>query len=245
MTATTVIVSSPSVSTALRRSMSPPPMSAIDVELAPGPPAAAQVAAAHDRDHPAPRLARAAPRARATPRRLGQVRGQRREVARPCARRRPPRAARPAPPPSAAPPPPPPAAAPRPARARRRRRAGRAARVTSRRASCRRCRRRRPAAGRGRRRRPSRAARSPPTCSASDSGPSNSSSSWIWSTSRALSPASRDRARASCTIATLMMSAAVPWITVLTASRSPSWRMWRWRARSSGMRRLRPNSVVT
>ena len=37
------------------------------------------------------------------------------------------------------------------------------------------------------------------------------------------------------TIATLMMSAAVPWITVLTASRSPSRRRWRLPERSSGM----------
>ena len=47
------------------------------------------------------------------------------------------------------------------------------------------------------------------------------------------------------TIATLMMSAAVPWMTVLTASRSPSLRVWRLRARSSGIWRRRPNSVVT
>ena len=42
-----------------------------------------------------------------------------------------------------------------------------------------------------------------------------------------------------------MMSAAVPWMTMFTASRSPSSRVWRWRARSSGIRRMRPNSVVT
>ena len=47
------------------------------------------------------------------------------------------------------------------------------------------------------------------------------------------------------TIATLMMSAAVPWITVLTASRSPSACCWRLRARSSGIWRRRPSSVVT
>ena len=41
------------------------------------------------------------------------------------------------------------------------------------------------------------------------------------------------------------MSAAVPWITVFTASRSPSDRRWRWFERSSGIRRLRPIRVVT
>ena len=41
------------------------------------------------------------------------------------------------------------------------------------------------------------------------------------------------------------MSAAVPWITVFTASRSPSERVVHWRARSSGIRRMRPNSVET
>ena len=78
----------------------------------------------------------------------------------------------------------------------------------------------------------------------SASGPSNSSSSWIWSTIRVSRPASRSAARQR-TIATLMMSAAVPWITMFTARRSPSIRVWRWRARSSGMRRMRPNSVAT
>ena len=42
-----------------------------------------------------------------------------------------------------------------------------------------------------------------------------------------------------------MMSAAVPWMIVLTASRSPSERVWHLRERSSGMSRRRPNSVVT
>ena len=42
-----------------------------------------------------------------------------------------------------------------------------------------------------------------------------------------------------------MMSAAVPWMTMLTASRSPSERVWNWRERSSGTRRMRPKSVVT
>ena len=41
-----------------------------------------------------------------------------------------------------------------------------------------------------------------------------------------------------------MMSAAVPWMTMFTASRSPSMRVWRWRARSSGTRRMRPNRVA-
>ena len=53
------------------------------------------------------------------------------------------------------------------------------------------------------------------------------------------------RARRQRTIATLMMSAAVPWMTMLTASRSPSIRVWRWRARSSGSAGMRPNSVAT
>jgi hypothetical protein len=42
-----------------------------------------------------------------------------------------------------------------------------------------------------------------------------------------------------------MMSAAVPWITVLTASRSPSRRVFGLPERSSGIARRRPNSVVT
>ena len=47
------------------------------------------------------------------------------------------------------------------------------------------------------------------------------------------------------TIATLMMSAAVPWMIVLTASRSPSLRVCQLRARISGIWRRRPNSVET
>ena len=58
------------------------------------------------------------------------------------------------------------------------------------------------------------------------------------------SPAARSSSRQR-TIATLMMSAAVPWMTMLTASRSPSERVWNWRERSSGTRRMRPKSVVT
>ena len=56
--------------------------------------------------------------------------------------------------------------------------------------------------------------------------------------------ASRSSFRAR-TIASLMMSAAVPWMTMFTARRSPSERVWNWRERSSGTRRMRPNSVVT
>ena len=56
--------------------------------------------------------------------------------------------------------------------------------------------------------------------------------------------ASRSSLRAR-TIASLMMSAAVPWMTMFTASRSPSDLVWNWRERSSGTRRMRPNSVVT
>ena len=47
------------------------------------------------------------------------------------------------------------------------------------------------------------------------------------------------------TIATLITSAAVPCITVFTASRSPSERVWRFDARSSGIGLRRPRSVVT
>ena len=47
------------------------------------------------------------------------------------------------------------------------------------------------------------------------------------------------------TIATFMMSAAVPWITMLTANRSPCLRSSQRRARSSGTWRRRPNSVET
>ena len=56
-------------------------------------------------------------------------------------------------------------------------------------------------------------------------------------------PASRS-ASWQLTIATLMMSAAVPWITVLTASRSPRLRICQLRARISGIWRRRPNSVL-
>src|SRR5215207_4005792 len=81
-------------------------------------------------------------------------------------------------------------------------------------------------------------------CSASSVGPSNSSSSWICRMVRVLRPASRSATWAR-TIATLMMSAAVPWITELTASRSPSLRVCQLRARISGIWRRRPNSVLT
>src|SRR6185436_19942202 len=47
-------------------------------------------------------------------------------------------------------------------------------------------------------------------------------------------PASASGAR-QWSIASLLMSAAVPWITVLTARRSPSERRWRWLERSSGI----------
>ena len=54
-------------------------------------------------------------------------------------------------------------------------------------------------------------------------------------------------ASARCTriMASFMMSAAVPWMTVLTARRSPSERTCQLRARSSGICRRRPKSVVT
>ena len=80
--------------------------------------------------------------------------------------------------------------------------------------------------------------------SASSAGPSNSSSSWICRMQRVFRSAARS---ASCerTIATLMMSAAVPWMTEFTASRSPSLRVCQLRARISGIWRRRPNSVET
>ena len=46
------------------------------------------------------------------------------------------------------------------------------------------------------------------------------------------------------TIASLMMSAAEPWMTVLTARRSPSERTFQLCARSSGIGRRRPSSVT-
>ena len=61
---------------------------------------------------------------------------------------------------------------------------------------------------------------------------------------RVFRPAAR-RASWERTIATLMMSAAVPWMTELTASRSPSLRVCQLRARISGIWRRRPNSVET
>src|SRR3954463_10144031 len=71
-------------------------------------------------------------------------------------------------------------------------------------------------------------------CSISFGGPSKSSSSGIWRMHRVCRPAAFS-ASEQRTIATLMMSAAVPWITVLTASRSPSLRTCQLRARSSGI----------
>src|SRR5436305_2903696 len=82
------------------------------------------------------------------------------------------------------------------------------------------------------------------TCSASCSGPSNSSSSWICKIILERTPARR-RAASHRTIATFMMSAAVPWITMLTANRSPWRRISHRRERSSGTWRRRPNSVET
>jgi hypothetical protein len=46
-------------------------------------------------------------------------------------------------------------------------------------------------------------------------------------------------------MATLMMSAAEPWMIVLTARRSPSLRVCQLRARISGIWRRRPNRVET
>ena len=109
--------------------------------------------------------------------------------------------------------------------------------VTSPSASSHRRRHRPRAAGRAPTRRPSPPRSAPRRPSTSSGGPSNSSSSWICRISRERSPAI---ARWQRTIATLMMSAAVPWITMLTARRSPSACCWRLRARSSGIWRRRP-----
>ena len=111
------------------------------------------------------------------------------------------------------------------------------------RASRRRRRCRPPAAGRAGRRRPSPRARAARTAVVSTSGTSSSSSSWICSTRRAARPSSASR-RWMRTIASLMMSAAEPWITVLTARRSPSERTFQLCARSSGIGRRRPSSVT-
>ena len=64
------------------------------------------------------------------------------------------------------------------------------------------------------------------TAETSVSGTSSRSSSCTWRTSRAPRPSSRRR-RWIATIATLMMSAFEPCMTKLTASRSPSARVWR------------------
>ena len=61
---------------------------------------------------------------------------------------------------------------------------------------------------------------------------------------RASSPESRRRDQ-DRTMATFMMSAAVPWMTMFTAKRSPWRRISQRRARSSGTWRRRPNSVAT
>ena len=109
-----------------------------------------------------------------------------------------------------------------------------------------RCRRRRRprAADRARRRGSSPAVTSSSAASISSGGPSKRSSSWICRTRRVSIRSSRRRAQQR-TIATLMMSAAVPWITVLTARRSPRRRVFGLPERSSGIGRRRPIRVVT
>ncbi len=82
------------------------------------------------------------------------------------------------------------------------------------------------------------------TGSSSSGRHSSSSSSWIVRTMRAVSPSDRS-ARAAPIIASFITSAAVPWMTVLTARRSPSERTCQLRARSSGIWRRRPKIVVT
>ena len=62
---------------------------------------------------------------------------------------------------------------------------------------------------------------------------------------RRLSSPSRSRRSRTRTMAILMMSAAVPWMGVFIATRSPNERMLKLRLCSSGSARRRPNSVVT
>src|SRR5690606_12761865 len=64
------------------------------------------------------------------------------------------------------------------------------------------------------------------TVSSSPGATSRTSSSWTWSSRRELRPAAW-RPRSTSTIATLMMSAALPWIGALSAIRSAMSRRWR------------------
>src|SRR3954447_23523391 len=64
------------------------------------------------------------------------------------------------------------------------------------------------------------------SCSRSPAATSNTSSSCTWSSIREARPAARS-ARSTLSIATLMMSAADPWIGALSAIRSAISRRWR------------------
>ena len=82
------------------------------------------------------------------------------------------------------------------------------------------------------------------SASTSSRGVSNSSSSWTVRSRRACRPEPRSRS-ATRIIAIFWMSAAVPWIGMLIAIRSPAPRSAGFEARSSGIWRLRPRSVST
>ena len=82
------------------------------------------------------------------------------------------------------------------------------------------------------------------TCSASFTGHSTISSSWTCRTSRALSFCFLSAA-STRSMASLMISAAVPWIGVLSATRSPKERILKLLLLSSGSSRRRPKRVVT
>ena len=80
--------------------------------------------------------------------------------------------------------------------------------------------------------------------STSSSGTSSSSSSWTERSSRAPKPSAASRS-ATRIIAIFTMSAAVPWMGMLIAIRSPAPRSAGFAACSSGIWRFRPSSVAT
>ena len=112
------------------------------------------------------------------------------------------------------------------------------------RSSRRRRRRRRRAAGRAGRRRTSPRARAPGRRSPRSPAPRAGARRAPGARAARAAPPSRSRSWIRI-IATLIMSAAVPCMTELTASRSPSERVCRFIARISGTGRRRPSSVVT
>ena len=78
-------------------------------------------------------------------------------------------------------------------------------------------------------------------------GASTTSSSWTWSSTWAVMPLPRSArsARSKSIIAFFMISAAPPWMGMLTAIRSAAIRICRLAARMSGMWRRRPVKVST